>query len=202
MVPTIVVTVQVPAIVTTCKTSGNFTRIPRFSRNPGLAYTRFISRFSSWFQQSSNQDVWKTWECWGKAHRIFATLVATCKALALLWGLSPQWVLLWRLIWDVQHIAPTGPARSTVSTVRQYTRRGEMFGMRSPQWVLPWRFVPVVFTEAPVTERVVLNTTGRGWGAGPLLGTPPLMGVQGDACCLVDVGSCRGRERDGPYRVK
>lgn len=53
--------------------------------------------------------------------------------------------------------------------------------------------VPVVLAEASVAERVVLPPPSGGRGAARLLDTPPLVGVEGDACSLVDVGACRGQ---------
>lgn len=51
----------------------------------------------------------------------------------------------------------------------------------------PWRFVPVVLTEASITERVVLPASRRGCGASLLLGTTPLVRVEGDTSCLLGV---------------
>ena len=57
--------------------------------------------------------------------------------------------------------------------------------------VLPRWFVPVVLTESSVTEWVVLPASRRRRRAALLLGTTPLMGVQGDTSCLVAVCTCR-----------
>lgn len=57
------------------------------------------------------------------------------------------------------------------------------------EWELPWWVVPVVFAEAPIAERIVLPSTSGGCGAAWLLAAAPLVGVEGDTCCLVTVGT-------------
>lgn len=59
---------------------------------------------------------------------------------------------------------------------------------------LPCRSVPVIFTEASVTEGVIPLTARRGRGAVRLFCAAPFVGVEGDAGCLVAVGSCRSGE--------
>lgn len=63
----------------------------------------------------------------------------------------------------------------------------------SAEWAVPGWVVPVVLAEASVAERVVLPPASGGRGAAWLLDTAPLVGVEGDACCLVAVGACRGQ---------
>ena len=60
--------------------------------------------------------------------------------------------------------------------------------------VLPRWFVPVILTEPSVAEGVVLPASRRGRGAALLLGTAPLVRVEGDAGCLIGERSCRRRE--------
>lgn len=59
---------------------------------------------------------------------------------------------------------------------------------------LPCRSVPVILTEASVTEGVIPLTARRGRGAVRLLSAAPFMGVEGDAGRLVAVGPCRSGE--------
>lgn len=64
------------------------------------------------------------------------------------------------------------------------------------EWTVPGRVVPVVFAEASIAERIVLPATSGGCGAARLLGAAPLVGVEGDTCCLVAVGACKVQQRE------
>lgn len=55
--------------------------------------------------------------------------------------------------------------------------------------VQPWCFVPVIFTEAPITEGVVLPLSNRWCAAALLFVTTPLVRMEGDTYCLVVVSA-------------
>lgn len=59
--------------------------------------------------------------------------------------------------------------------------------------------VPVVFTEASIAEGIVLPPTSGGCGAARLLDAAPLVGVEGDTCCLVAVGACRDQQQESGW---
>lgn len=66
----------------------------------------------------------------------------------------------------------------------------------SGEWEVPRWVVPVVFAEAPIAERIVLPPTSGGCGDAWLLDAAPLVGVEGDTCCLVTVGACRVQQQE------